>query len=183
MAESGPAHRDGKIQVGDKVVQVRIHCNIKVDYHYNIIIVVSSISRIFFSTFFQINGIDVSTAEHAKVVELLTGQDRFVRLVVERRTFDPSITPSSTLDSSGGGTGTGSPDGKSPKIFGLPRPYTGLYSSSSYMANRPSYMRNREPGQYSLSSSSPSADGSTPTSTSKSKTSTTSLGRLPGNNK
>ena len=27
-------HRDGKIQVGDKVVQVRIHCNIKVDYHY-----------------------------------------------------------------------------------------------------------------------------------------------------
>lgn len=136
---------------------------------------------IFFSTFFQINGIDVSTAEHAKVVELLTGQDRFVRLAVERRTFDPSITPSSTLDSSGGGTGTGSPDGKSPKIFGLPRPYTGLYSSSSYMANRPSYMRNREPGQYSLSSSSPSADGSTPTSTSKSKTSTTSLGRLPGN--
>ena len=168
--------------MGDKVVQVRIHCNIKVDiityYYFGFINFM-----IFFSTFFQINGIDVSTAEHAKVVELLTGQDRFVRLAVERRTFDPSITPSSTLDSSGGGTGTGSPDGKSPKIFGLPRPYTGLYSSSSYMANRPSYMRNREPGQYSLSSSSPSADGSTPTSTSKSKTSTTSLGRLPGNNK
>ena len=51
VAESGPAHRDGKIQVGDKVVQVRIHCNIKVDYHYNIIIVVSSISRIFFLLF------------------------------------------------------------------------------------------------------------------------------------
>lgn len=181
MAESGPAHRDGKIQVGDKVVQVRIHCNIKVDYHYYHFSFINFMN--FFSTFFQINGIDVSTAEHAKVVELLTGQDRFVRLAVERRTFDPSITPSSTLDSSGGGTGTGSPDGKSPKIFGLPRPYTGLYSSSSYMANRPSYMRNREPGQYSLSSSSPSADGSTPTSTSKSKTSTTSLGRLPGNNK
>jgi len=182
VAESGPAHRDGKIQVGDKVVQVRIHCNIKVDNHYYYCSFTINFMN-FFSTFFQINGIDVSTAEHAKVVELLTGQDRFVRLAVERRSFDPSITPSSTLDSSGGGTGTGSPDGKSPKIFGLPRPYTGLYSSSSYMANRPSYMRNREPGQYSLSSSSPSADGSTPTSTSKSKTSTTSLGRLPGNNK
>lgn len=182
MAESGPAHRDGKIQVGDKVVQVRIHYNIKVDYHYYCSFTINFMN-FFFYLFFQINGIDVSTAEHAKVVELLTGQDRFVRLAVERRSFDPSITPSSTLDSSGGGTGTGSPDGKSPKIFGLPRPYTGLYSSSSYMANRPSYMRNREPGQYSLSSSSPSADGSTPTSTSKSKTSTTSLGRLPGNNK
>ena len=142
---------------------------------------------IFYLIFFQINGIDVSTAEHAKVVELLTGQDRFVRLCVERRSFDPSVpaalsTNLSTLDSSGSGTGTGSPDGKSPKIFGLPRPYTGLYSSSSYMANRPSYMRNREPGQYSLSSSSPSAESSTPTSTaSKSKTSTSSLGRLPGN--
>ena len=128
--------------------------------------------------FFQINGIDVSTAEHAKVVELLTGQDRFVRLCVERRSFDPSApAASSTLDSSGG---TGSPDGKSPKIFGLPRPYTGLYSSSSYMANRPSYMRNREPGQYSLSSTSPSADSSSTPTSKISKTSTSSLGRLPG---
>ena len=66
---------------------------------------------------------------------------------------------------------SGSTDGKSPKVFGLPRPYTGLYSSSSYMANRPSYMRNREPGQYTLSSSS---------SESAKKSSTSSLGRLPG---
>jgi hypothetical protein len=58
-----------------------------------------------------------------------------------------------------------SPDGKSPKIFGLPRPYTGLYSASSYMANRPSYMRNREPGQYTLEAS------SSPASSAEKKTS------------
>ena len=125
VVEHGPAHRDGKIRVGDKLV--------------------------------QIDGMDVSEAEHAKVVEMLTGRKQFVRLCVERRTLE-------FLDSSG------SPDGKSPKIFGLPRPYTGLYSSSSYMANRPSYVRNREPGQYTLDSKK--------TSTS----STSSLGRLPGKN-
>ena len=69
---------------------------------------------------------------------------------------------------------TGSPDGKSPKIFGLPRPYTGLYSSSSYMANRPSYVRNREPGQYTLGA------GDSPASKKTSTSSTSSLGRLPG---
>ena len=99
---------------------------------------------------------DVNELEHTKVVEMLTARKQFVRLCVERRQLD-------FLDS------TGSPDGKSPKIFGLPRPYTGLHSSSSYMANRPSYVRNREPGQYTLDSKK--------TSTS----STSSLGRLPGN--
>ena len=71
--------------------------------------------------------------------------DRFVRLCVERRAGSDMSALDTTIASS-----SGSPDGKSPKIFGLPRPYTGLYSASSYMANRPSYMRNREPGQYTL---------------------------------
>ena len=129
VVEHGPAHRDGKIRVGDKLV--------------------------------QIDGIDVSEAEHVKVVEMLTARTQFVRLCVERRQLE-------LLDSSG------SPDGKSPKIFGLPRPYTGLYSSSSYMANRPSYVRNREPGQYTLGDSTSTASKKTSTS------STSSLGRLPG---
>ncbi len=85
-----------------------------------------------------------------QVVELLTGPERFVRLAVERKLITPSSsmfpadfglppTPTSaTLDSG---------KGVSPKVFGLPKPYTGLYSASSYMANRPSYMRTREPGQ------------------------------------
>ena len=72
---------------------------------------------------------------------MLQGQHKkFIRLCVERRCEVPNLDLS------------GSPDGKSPKIFGLPKPYVGLYSASSYMANRPSYMRNREPGQYTLGS-------------------------------
>ena len=73
---------------------------------------------------------------------MLVGQNKkYVRLCVERRSEAPALDMS------------GSPDGKSPKIFGLPKPYTGLYSSSSYMANRPSLLRNREPGQYTLTDS------------------------------
>ena len=108
----------------------------------------------------------MSEAEHTKVVELLTGLERFVRLVVERRTTatannvtsqppqragssqtlphsstsnlfsQPSLNSLSREDVTGGAA-------KSPKVFGLPKPYTGLYSASSYMANRPSYMRTR----------------------------------------
>ena len=53
-----------------------------------------------------------------QVVELLTGLERFVRLCIERKVEL-------------------SADGKSPKVFGAPKPYTGLYGPSSYMANRP----------------------------------------------
>jgi len=100
----------------------------------------------------QINGVDVREAEHVQVVELLTGSERFVRLSVERKITSPTSstfpsdfglpatpTSASAIESSGKGV--------SPKVFGLPKPYTGLYSASSYMANRPSYMRTREPGQ------------------------------------
>lgn len=52
---------------------------------------------------------------------MLTGLERFVRLVVERETWH---TPSHL---------------KSPRVFGAPRPYAGLYSPNSYMANRPNY--------------------------------------------
>lgn len=52
---------------------------------------------------------------------MLTGLERFVRLVVERESW----LPPSQL--------------KSPRTFGNPRPYTGLYSPNSYMANRPNY--------------------------------------------
>ena len=110
---------------------------------------------------FQINGVDVSEAEHTKVVELLTGLERFVRLVVERRSEQTSTTTqqragsSHTLPHSSTSNLFSQPSlnslsredvtssAKSPKVFGLPKPYTGLYSASSYMANRPSYMRTR----------------------------------------
>ncbi len=145
IVEGGPANRDGKIAVGDRLI--------------------------------QINGVDVTDANHSKVVELLKGLERFVRICVERRMVSgPSsgIGGDSTLNS------PASTDGKSPKVFGLPRPYTGLYSASSYMANRPSYMRNREPGQYTLNSSTSTASAASDTGGKKSTSSLGSYGRLPG---
>ncbi|XP_032781898.2 protein lap4 isoform X6 [Daphnia magna] len=69
----------------------------------------------------SINGVDVEGARQDQVVAMLTGLERFVRLVVERESW----LPPSHL--------------KSPKMFGTPRPYTSLYSPNSYMANRPNY--------------------------------------------
>ena len=148
VAESGPAAKDGKLLVGDKLV--------------------------------QINGVDVSEADHMKVVELLTGLERFVRLCVERRLgSDEPTTDSNNKSGSVGNlfsqpslSSLGTSEVKSPKVFGLPKPYTGLYSASSYMANRPSYMRTREPGQYTITSTSSSPGATT--------TSTPSYSKLPG---
>ena len=160
IAEGGPASRDGKLQVGDRIIQVRDPWNIRF---------ASTVKGRFFALensyicseqkleylplcFLQINGVDVREAEHVQVVELLTGTERFVRLSVERKITSPTssnfpsdfglpATPPSASGLESGGKGV------SPKVFGLPKPYTGLYSASSYMANRPSYMRTREPGQ------------------------------------
>lgn len=67
---------------------------------------------------------------------MLTGLERFVRLVVHRETLVPT------------GQGNDSNSRTSPRVFGAPRPYTGLYSAGSYMANRPSYTgyRRAQPG-------------------------------------
>ncbi len=156
IAEGGPADKDGKLRVGDKLV--------------------------------RINNTDVSEAHHKEVVELLTSPIRFVNIAVERKvTGPPAMAASSTqnsvsstnlfsqpslssLSAAGGPAGS---ETKSPKVFGMPKPYTGLYSASSYMANRPSYMRTREPGQYTITSSS-SSPGSA--------TSTPSYTKLPGVN-
>ncbi|KAG8037707.1 hypothetical protein G9C98_005918 [Cotesia typhae] len=64
-------------------------------------------------------------------VTLLTGLDRFVRLVVEREI--PRSQASSLMQVT--------PSEKSPRLIGAstPRPYTGLYNANSYMANRPGY--------------------------------------------
>ena len=118
ITEGGTAMRDGKLAVGDKIV--------------------------------QINGVDVTDARHDQAVQMLTGLERFVRLVVERETLVPRTTAPSSLNSSNDKSGTD----KSPKVFGAPKPYTGLYSANSYMANRPNYgLRSREPGNYGLNTS------------------------------
>lgn len=76
----------------------------------------------------SINGVDLTGATHDHAVTLLTGLERFVRLVVEREISLPWDSPSPSPGPQ-----------QSPRLFGLPKPYTGLYSSNSYMANRPAY--------------------------------------------
>ncbi|KAK8743106.1 hypothetical protein OTU49_001527 [Cherax quadricarinatus] len=84
----------------------------------------------------SINGVDLEGARHDQAVSMLTGLERFVRLVVHRETLVPP------------GQGTSNNSKTSPRVFGAPRPYTGLYSAGSYMANRPSYTgyRRAQPG-------------------------------------
>lgn len=76
----------------------------------------------------SINGVDLSGASHDQAVGMLTGLERFVRLVVEREVTLPKDSPSPSPGSQ-----------QSPRLFGLPKPYTGLYSANSYMANRPGF--------------------------------------------
>jgi len=141
ITDGGTAHRDGKLRIGDKIV--------------------------------QINGVDVSDARHDQAVQMLTGLERFVRLVVERETLVPRTIAGPSLNVS---------NEKSPKVFGLPKPYTGLYSASSYMANRPSYgLRSREPGNYGLNSSMNTANDAPATYNANYKL--PGLGGIPGENK
>ncbi|XP_046996187.1 protein lap4 isoform X7 [Schistocerca americana] len=80
----------------------------------------------------SINGVDMEGARHDQAVSMLTGLERFVRLVVEREVLVPLGSSPSPSPSPG--------SEKSPRVFGLPKPYTGLYSANSYMANRPGYV-------------------------------------------
>lgn len=88
----------------------------------------------------QINGVEMDGARHDQAVAMLTGHERFVRLVVEREV----ILPRNSLGSSPSPSPSPGPE-KSPRLFGVPKPYTGLYNSNSYMANRPGYNMYRRP--------------------------------------
>ncbi|XP_077560305.1 uncharacterized protein LOC144175102 isoform X3 [Haemaphysalis longicornis] len=90
----------------------------------------------------SINGIDMDGVRHDQAVAMLTGLERFVRLVVQREELvlrDPNARPQPSLPT----TLT-----TSTTTTTASRPYGGsLYSSSSYMANRPSYLGGyRRPG-------------------------------------
>ncbi|KAG7213448.1 hypothetical protein KM043_002721 [Ampulex compressa] len=77
----------------------------------------------------SINGVEMRGAKHEQAVGLLTNLERFVRLVVERDIPLSQANPATVV----------TPSEKSPRVIGAPRPYTGLYSANSYIANRPSY--------------------------------------------
>ncbi|XP_070155548.1 protein lap4 isoform X5 [Polyergus mexicanus] len=77
----------------------------------------------------SINGIDMRGAKHEQAVALLTGLERFVRLVVEREIPLSQANPATVV----------TPSEKSPRVIGAPKPYTGLYNANSYMANRSGY--------------------------------------------
>lgn len=80
----------------------------------------------------SINGVDMTAATHDQAVSMLTGLERFVRLAIEREITVSKDTPQ-----------------PSPGIQNSPHLYGGyntLYSSTSYMANRPyAYRRSLEP--------------------------------------
>ncbi|XP_075228246.1 uncharacterized protein LOC142328405 isoform X3 [Lycorma delicatula] len=92
ITEGGVAEKDGKLQVGDRVI--------------------------------SINGVDMDGARHEQAVSMLTGLERFVRIVTEREVVIGRREE---------------PQSKSPRLFNLPKSHTGLYSADSYMANRPNY--------------------------------------------
>lgn len=68
-------------------------------------------------------------AKHEQAVALLTGLERFVRLVVEREIPLSQANAATVV----------TPSEKSPRVIGAPRPYTGLYNANSYIANKPGY--------------------------------------------
>ena len=119
---------------------------------------------------------------------MLTGYERFIRLCIERHVSinEPLEQTFNSAPNSASFTSE-----KSPKLFGLPKPYTGLklhgnssyISPSSYMANRPDYMRRREPGTYSRTSIGTNNSNSPTTPSTSMNTSGGSLGsytKLPG---
>jgi len=86
-------------------------------------------------TRFQINGVDITGATHETAVAILTGLERFVRIVAERE-----------LPCGRGEARSHSPGPeKSPKVFGAPKPYTGLYNANSHIANKHAGLRSASP--------------------------------------
>nr|XP_012142080.1 PREDICTED: protein lap4 isoform X5 [Megachile rotundata] len=77
----------------------------------------------------SINGVEMRGAKHEQAVALLTGLERFVRLVVERDIPLSQANAATVV----------TPSEKSPRVIGAPKPYTGLYNANSYIANRPGY--------------------------------------------
>lgn len=126
ITEGGVAEKDGKLQVGDRILSVS---NLRAFFIRGRTSREDNDDNFVFAYLTQINGTDMTNATHETAVAVLTGLERFVRIVAEREVTYPR-NGSSTCPSPG-------PE-KSPKLFGLPKPYTGLN-----IGNRPSYVGSR----------------------------------------
>ncbi|XP_043483475.1 protein lap4 isoform X2 [Leptopilina heterotoma] len=86
-----------------------------------------------------INGVEMLEAKHDQAVSLLTGLERFVRLVVEREVPVTQAYPINSVTSSE----------KLSQVMGVSKSYTGIYGTNSYMNNRPVFTGNlRSPGLF-----------------------------------
>ncbi|XP_073992634.1 scribble planar cell polarity protein isoform X3 [Rhodnius prolixus] len=85
----------------------------------------------------SINGVDLDGARHDQAVSMLTGLERFVRLVAEREVLvpkgsTPSPAPSPALD-------------KQPRLHSSPKPYAPAYNTNSYIASSKPVIRPNTP--------------------------------------
>ncbi|XP_067124938.1 protein lap4 isoform X3 [Centruroides vittatus] len=80
----------------------------------------------------SINGINTEGRTFEQALTLLNGTDRFIRLVIQREKGNNPARKDSVSES-------GITLLNKTKPVGLPRPYSGVYSTDSYLANRPSY--------------------------------------------
>ncbi|XP_024086270.1 protein lap4 isoform X1 [Cimex lectularius] len=114
ITEGGVAEKDGKLQVGDRIV--------------------------------SINGVDLEGARHDQAVSMLTGLERYVRLVAEREVIVPKGSTTAPTPPP--------PVEKSPKLFPVPKPYTSLYNANSHIAGaRPPSVRSSTPPNTNSTSS------------------------------
>uniref|UniRef100_A0A069DXR8 PDZ domain-containing protein n=1 Tax=Panstrongylus megistus TaxID=65343 RepID=A0A069DXR8_9HEMI len=85
----------------------------------------------------SINGVDLDGARHDQAVSMLTGLERFVRLVAEREILvqkgsTPSPAPSPGLD-------------KQARLHSSPKPYAAAYNTNSYIASSKPVIRPNTP--------------------------------------
>lgn len=81
----------------------------------------------------SINGINMEGRTFEQGLAFLNGTDRFIRLVIQREKGNNSTKKQDNASESGITLLNKS------KPLGLSRPYSGIYSTDSYLANRPSY--------------------------------------------
>ncbi|KAK6629848.1 hypothetical protein RUM43_003668 [Polyplax serrata] len=127
VTEGGPADL-ANLKVGDKVLSVNGHDLVGAD-HYEAVEVLRKAGGSLTLVILR---------EVAKLVHV-NGVDLKGHAPKEATPEGPSETPTPDPPKVSPSVSSPPTQEKAPRMFGLLRPYTGLYSANSYMANRPSY--------------------------------------------